>query len=526
LALTFAALGIAIFSTGTLATQPNDVTVDSHNILWLGHADLQGRTAYQPTLHTQVINGQKHVLLYVGHFGNQPAIFDPTSNAFELNGTSIVDVTSPANPVQVAHIPSNGSQMVRVCDGKTGVLGTTGRYYMLRNTANTHEVWDVTNPANPTRTAVIQPGQNPAAFFTATHKNWWECETGIAYIVAGAGPTSAIPDGWRTNQHIKVYDLSNPSNPQYIRDIGLVGQNPACGANCIATTATGGVHGPISIWHNPVTGEEINRIYIPYGTSSNGVFQIVNRLAVLPDFITSAGLHIMGTWNGSDPVSPTDDELRSLVVGSMDMTPTEGAHTSFPMFGIPLQHYQGFASNTTRDLVALISEETDNHCNGSPHFGYLVDATRAIGKGAASAGEAHPMVISTMQVFEDSAKPDFCTRGTRFLNHSTNESFYAPYWGKLLFIANFDAGLRVWDVRDPYHPQEVAHFIPPLNPNVLPTVFNGQTFFDVSTDNAEVDDNGLIYIVDRLGGGADILQLNGCAGQIVTSGKVCNVNGD
>jgi hypothetical protein len=32
-------------------------------------------------------------------------------------------------------------------------------------------------------------------------------------------------------------------------------------------------------------------------------------------------------------------------------------------------------------------------------------------------------------------------------------------------------------------------------------VFNGETFFDVSTDNAEVDDRGLIYIVNRLGGG-------------------------
>ncbi len=453
-----AAIGIAASSIGAMAAQPvtSPAAPDSHNLQWLGHADLQGRTAYQPTLHTQMYQGQNHVFLYVGHFGNQPPIADPTSGgALESNGTSIVDVTSPANPVQVAHIPSNGSQMVRVCDGRTGVLGTTGQYYMLRNTSNTHEVWNVTDPVNPVRTAVIQPA--PGAFFTNTHKNWWECDTGIAYLVAGAGAASAAPDGWRTNQHIKVYDISNPSNPLPIRDIGLVGQNPPCGAACTATTATGGVHGPISIWHNPANpGEEINRIYI--------------------------------------------------------------------MFGIPLQHYQGFVSNTTRDLVALISEETDNHCNGSPHFGYLVDTTRAIGKGAASAGENHPMVISTMQTFEDSAKPDFCTRGTRFLNHSTNESFYLPYYGKLLFIANFDAGLRVWDMRDPYHPQEVAHFIPPLNANVLPTVFNGQTFFDVSTDNAEVDDNGLIYIVDRLGGGADILQLNGCAKQIVDNNGTCNAN--
>jgi LVIVD repeat len=393
-----------------------------------GHADLQGRTAYQPTLHT--IKGR--VYLFVGHFaGTTPA-------GLPNGGTTIVDVTDPDNPKQVNFLVSNGSQMVRVCDG--GAIGQANHYYMLRNTRNTHEVWDVTNPASPTRLSVIQPA--PTAFFTATHKNWWECDTGLAFLVAGAGASSAAPDGWTTNQHVKIYDLSNPAAPVYIRDIGLVGQNP--GSSVV--TATSGVDGPISIKNNPVTGDPVNRIYLPFGTSSNGVMQIMDRLKVLPPAYG-------GTWNGLRPQNPTDDDLQSLVVGSMTMTPTEGAHTTFPVFGVPLKHYQGFASSTTRDLVALISEETDDHCQGAPHFGYLVDATRTVGAGAASAGENHPMVISTMQVFEDSARPDFCTRGTRFGTHSTNESFYAPYYGKLLFIAYFDGGLRVFDIRDPYHPK-------------------------------------------------------------------------
>jgi hypothetical protein len=501
-----AALGIAIFGAGALAG-PAGGGADSFNLLWLGHADLQGRTAYQPTPHT--INGR--VYLFVGHFSGQ-SVLNPLTGVVEPNGTSITDVTDPAHPNLVAHIPSvNGAQMVRVCNG--GAIGQAGKYYMLRNTGNTHEVWDVSTPSSPTRLSVIQPA--PGAFFTNTHKNWWECDTGLAFLVAGAGATSAAPDGWTTNQHVKIYDLTDPANPKYIRDIGLVGQNP--GSSVV--TATSGVHGPISIRNNPITGEAVNRIYIPYGTSSNGVFQIVDRLKVLPPAYG-------GTWDGSNPLAPTDDQLRALVVGSMDMTPTEGAHTSFPIYGVPLTHFQGFTSNTTRDLVALISEETDNHCQGSPHFGYIVDATRAKGAGAASAGENHPMVISTMQVAADSGKPDFCTRGTRFGTHSTNESFFAPYYGKLLFVAYFNGGLRVFDIRDPYHPQEVAHFIPPVNANTRPTIvtINGvqQTFFDVSTDNAEIDDHGLIYIVDRVGGGADVLQLNGCAKQIVDKGMVCN----
>ena len=67
-----------------------------------------------------------------------------------------------------------------------------------------------------------------------THKNWWECDTGIAYLVSGA------PD-WRTRRMTQVYDLSDPAHPVKIRDFGLPGQEPG---------STGAVptelHGPIS----------------------------------------------------------------------------------------------------------------------------------------------------------------------------------------------------------------------------------------------------------------------------------------
>jgi hypothetical protein len=98
------------------------------------------------------------------------------------------------------------------------------------------------------------------------------------------------------------------------------------------------------------------------------------------------------------------------------------------------------------------------------------------------------------------------------------ENFNDPFYGKLMTSAWFDAGLRVTDIRDPYHPVEVAHFVAPVNNFTQPStsIINGQPFtaLDVSCDNPDVDDRGLLYCGDRVGGGLDIVKLTGKAAQI------------
>ena len=126
----------------------------------------------------------------------------------EGNGTSIVDVTNPKQPKYLAHIPgesgageSGGAQMVRVCDGGQLPRADKSKVYLLRTLGNHgHEIWDVTDPSKPTRLTVVVSG------LRATHKNWWECDTGIAYLVSG-------PPGWRTDRMTQIYDLSDPVTP-------------------------------------------------------------------------------------------------------------------------------------------------------------------------------------------------------------------------------------------------------------------------------------------------------------------------
>lgn len=520
---------LAAFALGANAWAANDLATfdldgaQTFNTKWLGHNDLQGRTTYQTTVHTYP-NGR--VIAFAGHFNGK--MLNPMTGLTETNGTSLVDVTDPKKPFYVMHIPANkgGARMNMICDGSILPHGIPGKVYLLReNGAVSHEVWDVTDPTTPSLVSTPVQGLN------VTHRSWWDCRTGIGYIVGGA--TQAGGDGWNgassPNQHLKIFDLSDPANPKYIMDFGYPGQNPGStfvipGTENTTKTVPPGVHGPIVVstfnGNEVAGGRAINRLYMPYGVGSNGIFQIVDLTKMLPPK-TALGQPYIGAGTGAylNPAKPTDVELLQGQIGVLYMPGVEGGHSSMPYYQIKLDQYANFTNNNVRDILALSSEETDNRCTGSPHLLYLLDITAAIGQGGSTSAEQHPWPISTITVDDFSGRPNFCSRGTRFGVHSMNENFNDPYYAKLLVSAWFDAGIRVTDMRDPYHPKEVAYFIAPVNSFTQPSsaTIGGVTYtsLDVSCDNTYVDNDGLLYCGDRVGGGLDIVQLTGDAADIV-----------
>ena len=451
----------------------------------VGFNDLQARSAYQPVIQQQ---GQRWIA-YVGHHGGSaPNPLEPGSPV-ENNGTSIVDVTDPSHPVYLKHIPgpsgageAGGAQMVRICNGSSLPI-QNNRVYMLRSHGDiAHQVWDVTDPSNPSLVST------PSAGLNGTHKSWWECDTGIAYLVSG------VP-GWRTDRMTQVFDLSNPAAPVHIRDYGLVGQEP--GSSGPVPT---GVHGPISIGPTGIRGKS-DRIYFGHGTGSNGILQIVDRAKLLGG----------APCSGFNPTNPTPADLLCPQVSRLDTSPTMGAHTTFPLLRQPVPEFEPNLGGNVRDLVIIINEAGGGSgagfCTGNRQMVYFVDVTT----------ESKPMGISNFQVPE--ASGDFCSRGGRFGAHASSENFTDLFYGKMIFVSWFNAGVRAIDIRDPWTPKEAAYYIPATtaNTDIRCTTIMGQQIcnFVIQTNNVEVDDRGLIYIVDRANTGMHILELSGDARKII-----------
>ena len=123
-------------------------TAAAQNTRLVGFHDLQGRESLQVTLQGD--------WCYVGHLpGHLP---NPLTGRQEPSGTSILDVSDPANPTLVAHIPGApdaNCRAVQVIDSPRD-----GRRYLARNhetrAACSFQIFDITNRAKPEMVADVK----------------------------------------------------------------------------------------------------------------------------------------------------------------------------------------------------------------------------------------------------------------------------------------------------------------------------------------------------------------------------------
>lgn len=460
-------------ASATPAAGADAAMPEAHNMRLVGYDDLQGRAAYHPIPHRY---GDR-MIFFVGHHGGEH--MNPMTGRVERNGMSVLDVTDPARPVYLKHMPptgeeANGTQHVQVCDGSALPAADPGKVYLLRTNGQLGtELLDVTDPAEPRfRMTINMTGKTPGGV-RQTHKFQWDCESGMAYL-------NGTTEGWLAARTLQLYDLGNPDEPVHVRDFAIDGWQPGSSGPDVS-----GLHQPVAFG---------NRVYLGYNPSSDGIIQVLDRDKL-----------IHGDPDADDPFAPTRENLLYPQIARLDMPSYYGAHTTKPIYGVEIADYADNAEHRTIDLLVVTSEELDVQCRADRDLTFFVDIT----------DESHPFPISSFQVPEEPG--DFCHRGARFGVHGLQDAYHAGFDKRLVLLSYFNAGVRAVDIRDPFSPREVGYFIPR-------TTDRTQSFCDdngencavqVQTNNVNIDDRGYVYIVDRTGTGAHILELTGEARQIV-----------
>jgi hypothetical protein len=112
--------------------------------------------------------------------------------------------------------------------------------------------------------------------------------------------------------------------------------------------------------------------------------------------------------------------------------------------------------------------------------------------------ETRPLITGTLPL---PAVEEFAGRGGRFGAHNLHENHPLPTALRsddLVYGAYFNAGVRVHDVSNPWAPKELGYYIPAAP--------EGSRFDAAQMNDVYVDENGLIYAIERFTGGLYILE--------------------
>ncbi len=345
----------------------------------LAYHDLKGRPGFKMAL--RVHHG--HHFLFLGHLWH--------------SGWSVLDVTEPTDPHQVAFLPGPLETWTLQVTIRDTLLATSlepvpARWGGSRDTSFEEGVflWDITDPTEPVKLSHFQTG------FEGTHRNKFD-DHGLLHLAA------------RTSEHegmiLVLVDVGDPLRPAEVGRFAMPGQ--VTGASDPTGTPIFGLHGP-SLRVNDLA-------YLPYG---------------------NLGLVIVDVADTSSP------EL----VGHLPVRPPLGsqvaAHTAVPL--------------PARGLVVLNSEAIAEGCEEPVQYAGVVDVTDPRAPIMVSLFPVPiPHPDSGLSSFCE--KGGRFGPHNQHIGHGDEQLLNDD---SVCFLTYFNAGLRVYDIRRPRQVEEVASLVP------------------------------------------------------------------
>ena len=299
---------------------------------------------------------------------------------------------------------------------------------------------------------------------------------------------------------VGIYDVRDPTTPRLVSHFSTSGEYSR-GAHCLwfvdgryAHVATGASdfepRNPrddqfymVIDLADPATPREAGRWWLPGTRVGDDEPEPVRH----PEFDAGFRLHngnvyperpdraYLGYLDAGLIILDISDLAAPQQLGRLDYHPPFPGftHTALPLFG--------------RDLLVVTDEAVTEDCSDHPKLTWVVDIR----------DETNPVIIATCPM---PPMDEFCARPGRFGAHNIHENQPLPTsWQSDRYIvgAYFNAGVRVHDLVDPFRPEEVAFYIPP-----------GDSERGININDVYVDERGLIYAIDRTGGGLFVLELD------------------
>lgn len=357
-----------------------------------------------------------------------------------------VDVTDPKNPkviIQTAlphdSVRSNSLEVV----GNTMAVayqcweGAKIRKPGFNKSPAGIELFDISDPEKPTSISFFDCS---GPFSMGVHQLWF---ADGEYVHFAGGSEDFIPRDPKDCQFYRCIDVRNPSKPIEAGRWWLPGTREGDSEDPPArlTPFDSGFRA-----HNTnVYPERSDRLYLAY----------LDGGAFILDIADKSNPQVISSWNPHPPYHGF-------------------THTILPLFD--------------RDLLIVTDESVRDNASDWPKLTWVVDAR----------DETNLIPISTLPMppVEEHAQ-----RGGRYGSHNLHENRPGPAYrsNNIIFATFFNGGVRVFDISNPYRPEEIAYFVP-----AAPEFSKANA---VQINDVYVDENQIVYAVDRFAGGLYIFEM-------------------
>jgi len=372
------------------------------------------------------------------------------------HGTSIVDISDPKRPRVVSRLevsPWSHSHKVRVCGDIMITNVEQDRRHLLRRGESLPALCDQLRDALGREPDKVEL----AEALEVSSEDLADIEAAQARGYGEGG--------------FKVWDIADRSNPRllsYQRTHGFgVHRFDMDERYAYISTEMEGYVGNILVIYdlqNPEKPQEVSRWWMPGQHLAGGEKPDWNGYRNRLHHAMRVGDELWASvWHGGFRVIDISDIHTPRTVASHNYHPwvVEPTHTVLPA----LRRFNG-------RRIAVVADEEHEHRHGQPHAGlWLFDITEL--------GAITP--LSTFHVSEMDSP--WSRASGRFGMHQFRERID----DHLVYCAWFSGGLRIVDISDPSAPREAGYYIPePVADEPSP-----------QSNDVDVDENGLIYLLDR-----------------------------